>query len=208
MNTSEKILEFYFATNKLKNTLRTGWIYWSVEGVRVESIAEHVFGTLMFAVSVYANSKEFEGLDIEKVALMLALHETEEILIGDITIYDKERLALKKEAGRKAVEKLFKNDNSKKFLDVIAEFEKRETKEAKFAYMCDKMEADLQAFIYRNNFNLKNANPTCLNDKDIKNMMKNGLNRPDEFFLESDKNKYSGTFKDLASYLEKLEKGN
>lgn len=208
MNTSEKILEFYFATNKLKNTLRTGWIYWSVEGVRVESIAEHVFGTLMLAVSVYANSKEFEGLDIEKVALMLALHETEEILIGDITIYDKERLALKKEAGRKAVEKLFKNDNSKKFLDVIAEFEKRETKEAKFAYMCDKMEADLQAFIYRNNFNLKNANPTCLNDKDIKNMMKNGLNRPDEFFLESDKNKYSGTFKDLASYLEKLEKGN
>ena len=206
MNTSEKILEFYFATNKLKNTLRTGWIYWSVEGVRVESIAEHVFGTLMLAVSVYANSKEFEDLDIEKVALMLALHETEEILIGDITIYDKERLALKKEAGRRAVEKLFKNDNSKKFLDVIAEFEKRETKEAKFAYMCDKMEADLQAFIYRNNFNLKNANPTCLNDKDIKNMMKNGLNRPDEFFLESDKNKYSGTFKDLASYLEKLEK--
>ena len=208
MNTSEKILEFYFATNKLKNTLRTGWIYWSVEGVRVESIAEHVFGTLMLAVSVYVNSKEFEDLDIEKVALMLALHETEEILIGDITIYDKERLATKKEAGRKAVEKLFKEGNSKKFLDVIAEFEKRETKEAKFAYMCDKMEADLQAFIYRNNFNLKNANPTCLNDKDIKNMMKNGLNRPDEFFLESDKNKYSGAFKDLAFYLEKLEKGN
>ena len=139
---------------------------------------------------------------------MLALHETEEILIGDITIYDKERLATKKEAGRKAVEKLFKVGNSKKFLDAIAEFEKRETKEAKFAYMCDKMEADLQAFIYRNNFNLKNANPTCLNDKDIKNMMKNGLNRPDEFFLESDKNKYSDTFKDLAFHLEKLEKGN
>lgn len=206
MNTSEKILEFYFATNKLKNTLRTGWIYWSVEGVRVESIAEHVFGTLMLAVSVYANSKEFENLDIEKVALMLALHETEEILIGDITMFDKDRLATKKEAGRKAVEKLFNEGNSKKFLDLIAEFEKRETKEAKFAYMCDKMEADLQAFIYRHNFNLQKANPICLNDENIKKMTKRGLTSVDEFFLESDKNKYTGTFKALAFHLEKLEK--
>lgn len=172
----------------------------------MESIAEHVFGTLMLAVSVYANSKEFENLDIEKVALMLALHETEEILIGDITMFDKDRLATKKEAGRKAVEKLFNEGNSKKFLDLIAEFEKRETKEAKFAYMCDKMEADLQAFIYRHNFNLQKANPICLNDENIKKMTKRGLTSVDEFFLESDKNKYTGTFKALASHLEKLEK--
>ena len=62
----EKILKFYFLSNKLKNTLRTGWKYWAVEGVRVESIAEHVFGTLMLAVSIYSHSKEYEDIDIEK----------------------------------------------------------------------------------------------------------------------------------------------
>ena len=202
----EKILKFYFLSNKLKNTLRTGWKYWAVEGVRVESIAEHVFGTLMLAVSIYSHSKEYEDIDIEKVALILALHETEEILIGDITMFDYDGVKTKKEAGRKAVLELFKDSETDKFLKLIEEFEQGETKEAKFAYMCDKLEADIQAYIYRNNFNMQKVNSTCINDKRIKEMMKRGLDRPDKFFLESDKPKFDGTFLDVANYLEKLEK--
>lgn len=202
----EKILKFYFLSTKLKNTLRTGWKYWAVEGVRVESIAEHVFGTLMLAVSIYSHSKEYEDIDIEKVALILALHETEEILIGDITMFDYDGVKTKKEAGRKAVLELFKDSETDKFLKLIEEFEQGETKEAKFAYMCDKLEADLQAYIYRDNFNMSKVNPTCLKDERIKEMMKRGLDRPDKFFLESDKPKFDGTFLDVANYLEKLEK--
>ena len=193
-------------SNKLKNVIRTGWKYWAVEGVRVESIAEHVFGTLMLAVSIYSHSKEYEDIDIEKVALMLALHETEEILIGDITMFDYDGTKTKKEAGRIAVEKMFEDSECDKFLKVIEEFEGGETKEAKFAYMCDKLEADLQAFIYRDNFNLEHANPICINDDRIKAMIEKGLDRPDKFFLESDKPKFDGTFLDVANYLEKLEK--
>ena len=100
MSEVENILQFYFMSNKLKNTLRTGWKYWSVEGVRVESIAEHIYGTLMLAVSICAHTTL--EIDIERVALMLALHETEEILIGDITIYDGEKYETKKEEGHKA----------------------------------------------------------------------------------------------------------
>ncbi len=203
----EKILKFYMLSNKLKNIIRTGWKYWAVEGdVRLESVAEHVFGTLMLAVSIYAHSDEYEDLDIEKVALMLALHETEEILIGDITMFDYDGTKTKKEAGRIAVEKMFEDSECDKFLKVIEEFEGGETKEAKFAYMCDKLEADLQAYIYRDNFNLKHANPTCINDDRIKAMIEKGLDRPDKFFLESDKPKFDGTFLDVANYLEKLEK--
>lgn len=202
----EKILKFYFLSTKLKNTLRTGWKYWAVEGVRVESIAEHVFGTLMLAVSIYSHSKEYEDIDIEKVALILALHETEEILIGDITMFDYDGVKTKKEAGRKAVLELFKDSETDKFLKLIEEFEQGETKEAKFAYMCDKLEADLQAYIYRDNFNMSKVNPTCLKDERIKEMIKKGLDRPDKFFLESDKPKFDGTFLDVANYLEKLEK--
>ena len=201
----EKILKFYFLSTKLKNTLRTGWKYWAVEGVRVESIAEHVFGTLMLAVSIYSHSKEYEDIDIEKVALMLALHETEEILIGDITMFDYDGTKTKKEAGRKAVLELFKDSETDKFLKLIEEFEQGETKEAKFAYMCDKLEADLQAYIYRDNFNMSKVNPTCLKDERIKEMIKKGLDRPDKFFLDSDKGKYSGVFSDIANKLEKLE---
>ena len=207
-NNCEKILKFYFLSNKLKNTLRTGWKYWAVEGVRVESIAEHVFGTLMLAVSIYSHTKEYEDVDIEKVALILALHETEEILIGDITMFDYEKAATKKVEGRKAVTELFKDSESDKFLKLIEEFESGETKEAKFAYMCDKLEADLQAYIYRNNFNMQKVNSTCINDKRIKEMMKRGLDRPDKFFLDSDKNKYTGAFLDIANHLEKLEQEN
>ena len=202
----EKILKFYFLSNKLKNTLRTGWKYWAVEGVRVESIAEHVFGTLMLAVSIYSHSKEYEDIDIEKVALILALHETEEILIGDITMFDYDGVKTKKEAGRKAVLELFKDSETDKFLKLIEEFEQGETKEAKFAFMCDKLEADLQAYIYRDNFNMSKVNPTCLKDERIKEMIKKGLDRPDKFFLDSDKGKYSGVFSDIANKLEKLER--
>lgn len=202
----EKILKFYFLSTKLKNTLRTGWKYWAVEGVRVESIAEHVFGTLMLAVSIYSHSKEYEDIDIEKVALILALHETEEILIGDITMFDYDGVKTKKEAGRKAVLELFKDSETDKFLKLIEEFEQGETKEAKFAYMCDKLEADLQAYIYRDNFNMSKVNPTCLKDERIKEMIKKGLDRPDKFFLDSDKGKYSGVFSDIANKLEKLER--
>lgn len=203
----EKILKFYMLSNKLKNVIRTGWKYWAVEGdVRLESVAEHVFGTLMLAVSIYAHSDEYEDLDIEKVALMLALHETEEILIGDITMFDYDGTETKKEAGRIAVEKMFEDSECDKFLKVIEEFENGETKEAKFAYTCDKLEADLQAYIYRDNFNLKHANPICINDDRIKAMIEKGLDRPDKFFLESDKPKFDGTFLDVANYLEKLEK--
>ena len=202
----EKILKFYMLSNKLKNVIRTGWKYWAVEGdVRLESVAEHVFGTLMLAVSIYAHSDEYEDLDIEKVALMLALHETEEILIGDITMFDYDGAKTKKEAGRIAVEKMFEDSESDKFLKVIEEFESGETKEAKFAYMCDKLEADLQAYIYRNYFNMDKVNPTCLADDRIKTMRKAGLDRHDKFFLASDKPKFDGAFLDIANYLEKLE---
>lgn len=203
MSDVENILQFYFMSNKLKNTLRTGWKYWSVEGVRVESIAEHIYGTLMLAVSICAHTTL--EIDIERVALMLALHETEEILIGDITIYDGERYETKKEEGHKAVCALFNDSKKDLFLEVIDEFEKGETKEAKFAYMCDKLEADLQAFLYKDHFNLENANKTCLENGDILAMIDKGFRRPDQFFLQNDKEKFEGIFRKIADYLQELE---
>lgn len=208
MDNVEKIFNFYMLANKLKTTLRTGWIHWNVENTRIESVAEHVYGAIMLAVSIYANcGQDFKDLDFEKVALMIAIHETEEIIIGDITIFEYEKIKTKKEEGRKAVQQIFQDCiNKEKFLNIIAEYEDRNTNEAKFAYMCDKLETDIQAYIYRNNYNLKNANSICLNDERILKMNKRGLNRVEQYFFENDKAKFSGIFKEIDDYLKNLEK--
>ena len=155
----EKSFPIYTLGLNVCRALRTGWLHWNVENTRIESVAEHVYGTIMLAVSIYANcGQDFKDLDFEKVALMIALHETEEILIGDITMFEYQKVKNKKEAGRKAVQQIFQDCiNKEKFLNIIAEYEDRNTNEAKFAYMCDKLEADIHAYIYRNNFILEKS---------------------------------------------------
>ena len=204
MSNAQKIIDLYFVTNKLKKVLRQGWLYWQVEETRVESIAEHIYGTLMLAVSICANTHQ--DVNLYKVALMLALHEVEEIVIGDVTMFDSERLVSKKEDGKKAVEEIFKDCiNKNEFLDIISEFEKCETKEAKFAKACDKFEADLQAYLYRNNFNYDKVTDDIYSNSQIQEYMDNGITQTHKMFIENDKKHYYGIFSKLAKYLEELE---
>ena len=142
----KNVVEFYVLCNKLKNVIRTGWKDWGVARERVESVAEHVYGTQMLAIAMWS---EFDyKIDLKKVLTMLALHELEETKIGDLTMFqiDKEK---KKQLGHKAVEEalspLLKGDAIK---DLILEFDEGRTLEAQFAYYCDKLEADLQCKLY------------------------------------------------------------
>ncbi len=197
-------MDLYFVTNKLKTVLRQGWINWQVEGVRVESIAEHIYGTLMLAVSICANTNQ--DVDLNKVALMLALHEVEEIIIGDIAFFDTEKAKTKKEDGKRAVEKVFENcTNKQEFLNIIAEFEDCKTKEAKFAKACDKLEADLQAYLYRNNFNYSKVNPKFYEDERIKDFISRGKTEVHQMFVDNDLKHFDGIFKDLAKTLENMD---
>lgn len=146
MNRCENVLKFYVLCNKLKDVVRTGWKVWEVEKERVESVAEHIYGVQMLAIAMY---KEFNyDLDLEKVLYMLAVHELEEIVIGDLTRFDISS-SEKREKGKKAVSEVLSNlVNSSDIENLIEEFECRETKEALFAYHCDKMECDIQAKLY------------------------------------------------------------
>jgi len=200
-----KILDLYFVTNKLKNVLRQGWLNWQVEGVRVESIAEHIYGTLMLAVSICANTNQ--DVDMYKVSLMLALHEIEEIIIGDIAFFDIERAKTKKEDGKKAVNQIFANCiNKQEFLDIIAEFEECKTKEARFAKACDKLEADLQAYLYRDDFNYNKVNPLFYEDDRIKDFIARGKTKVHQMFIDNDKTYYYGIFNELINELESKDK--
>ncbi|MBQ3502617.1 MAG: HD domain-containing protein [Clostridia bacterium] len=203
MSDTKKILDLYFVTNKLKNVLRQGWLYWKVENARIESIAEHIYGTLMLAISICANTNQ--DVDLYKVALMLALHEIEEIEIGDVTMFDSEKLATKKEDGKRAVEKIFENcANKQEFLNIISEFEQCKTKEAKFAKACDKFEADLQAYLYRNNFAYDKVDKDIYANKQIQEYTANGITQVHQMFINSDMKWYDGIFIELAKELENL----
>lgn len=146
MNKAQKVIKFYNTTNTLKTLIRKGWLNWHVKAERVESVAEHVYATQMLALAMYSEYK-YE-LDIQKVLYMLAIHELEETIIGDLTFKDISKEE-KEKIGHDAVEKILKDLLSgEEIKQLIFEFDEKQTKEAQFAYHCDKLECDLQCKLY------------------------------------------------------------
>jgi len=82
----ESTLKFYKLCNKLKDTIRKGHLIWNVKRKRIESVAEHIYGVQMLALSIYYQFGY--KLNIEKVIYMLAIHELEEIKIGDLAFFE------------------------------------------------------------------------------------------------------------------------
>ena len=146
MTKEENVLRFYVLCNKLKNVIRTGWTDWKVNRDRIESVAEHVYSVQMLAIAM--KSEYQYDIDIDKVIRMLAVHELEEILIGDLTLFqisneEKEKL------GHEAIKNVLKGlIDKEEIINLITEFDERKTKEARFAFYCDKLECDLQAKLY------------------------------------------------------------
>lgn len=132
--------------NSLKNVIRAGWKNWNVDCERVESVAEHVFGVQSLAIAMWSQY-EYE-IDINKVLFMLAIHELEEIIIGDLTLWDitnDEKIMRGHDAVQMILKDLLKKEEIEK---LVHEFDSRQTKEAVFAYHCDKLECDIQSKLY------------------------------------------------------------
>ena len=85
---------------KLQKVIRKGHIYWGVKGDRLESILEHIYGTLILAMGI--ETEYNYKIDFDKILTMLLLHETEEIKIGDLTEWDGVSKEEKKEAKAEA----------------------------------------------------------------------------------------------------------
>ena len=189
-NKIKNVLSFYILCNKLNDVVRTGWKAWNVERDRVESVAEHIYSTQMLAIAMY---KEFDyDLDLEKIIYMLAVHELEEIIIGDLTSYDISREE-KERRGKLAVKDVLKNISNS--LDVEAltiEFSEKKTNEALFAYYCDKLDCDIQAKIYDEegcvDLNKQTNNPYINIDR-VSRLIENNK-KWSEAWIESDRNIY------------------
>ena len=146
MNKEENVIRYYVLCNKLKNIIRTGWKDWNVERERLESVAEHIYGVQMLAIAM--NSEYNYDIDIMKVIMMLAVHELEEIYIGDIAVTDIKHKDKDKEAHEAVAKVLSGLMDKEKIYNLVIEFDEKKTKEAKFAFYCDKLECDLQSRLY------------------------------------------------------------
>ncbi len=146
MSKEQKVINYYVLCNKLKDVIRTGWLDWKVQRERIESIAEHVFGVQMLAIAMKSEYKY--DINIMKVIYMLAIHEIGETIIGDLTqfqISKEEKEKIEHEAVHKILSSLI---DGKQIEELFLEFDAHETKEAMFAYQCDKLECDIQCKLY------------------------------------------------------------
>ena len=199
----KETVKFYALCNKLKNTIRTGWGIWNIKRDRVESVADHVYGTQMLAIAIYYQFNY--NLDLRKILYMLAIHELEEIVIGDL-VFCQISNEEKEIEGMKACENILKDILGKdEILSLVNEFNAKETKEAKFAYHCDKLEADLQAKLYDQEgcFDINNQpNNTIVNDPKVSELLRKEGNLSNAW-IEFDRNKYldDPVFINIIDYL-------
>lgn len=202
-NEAKNVLRYYVLCNRLKNLIRKGWVDWKVKTKRIESVAEHVYGTMMLAIAMKSEYKY--DIDLDKVLKMLAVHETEEIIIGELTLYDIEKEE-KNVIGHKAVEDIFSSlIDKKEYKKLIFEFDERKTDEAKFAYFCDKLECDLQARIYDLNGYMKinhvKKNKLYKKKESVKDLIDSGLSWG-QMWISFGQNRYGydSNFLDVSNF--------
>lgn len=204
----ESTMRFYLLATKLKYKIRSGWneTHWNVNRERLESIAEHIYGTCILALSI---DSEFEtGLDIGKVIKMLVLHELGEVVIGDITPFDnitpEEKMKNEHAAIKEVLGDLIKREE---YFALLLEFDERKTKEAIFAYHCDKLDADIQAKVYQDmgcqNPLDKQENNVVFKSKKVQKMVQDGAKTAFDIWYEWDKSLYSDdeNFSALLDYI-------
>lgn len=184
MSKEENVVNYYVICNKLKNVIRTGWKTWNVKRERLESVAEHIFGVQMLAIAM--KSEYQYDVDIMKVLYMLAIHELGETIIGDLTqfqISNEEKEAIEHSAVHKILSGLIDKDLIE---ELFLEFDSHKTKEAMFAYQCDKLECDLQCKIYdeENCVDLNNQpNNNALNNSIVKGLLDKGYSWSEMWLL-------------------------
>ncbi len=196
-------ISFYTLCSKLKDTIRKGPLTWNANRKRIESVAEHIYGVQMLAIAIYY---QFDyDLDLYKIIYMLAIHELEEIEIGDLAFYETTKED-KLEKGKKATDYILKDLLGKdEISNLLDEYNERKTKEAIFAYHCDKLECDIQMKLYDQEgcFDLNNQpNNPIIELPSVKKVLDSETSISNAW-IEFDRNRYEDdpTFIEIINWL-------
>ncbi len=154
---NEKIIKFYLKASDLKNTIRTGWKEVGIPNDKIESVADHVYGTMVLTIGLVSENDNYSSLNLLKVFKMLIIKELVKIKQGEKSVLSKEE---RTELNRNNIESItngLKIQNE--LLSIYDEFVQQETKEAKFVLCVSKIESDIQAKKYEldGDFTLDNA---------------------------------------------------
>ena len=142
MESKEKqVINYYLLCNRLKTKIRSECLNWKIENGRAESIAEHIYGTQMLAIAM-SQAYDYD-IDLYKVSLMLAIHEIEKTLKKSNFITQ-----LFRSDRKRAIKYAFREIlPSEELEQIMTEYDNRSTKEALFAYQCDRLEIAVQSKI-------------------------------------------------------------
>ena len=144
----QKQLDFIVEIDKVKNILRKSLLF---DGTRNENDAEHSWTISLMAVLL----KEYADFDIdlEKVLVMLLIHDIVEIDAGDTFLYAESRknAHIEEEKAAKRIFGMLNPDQRDYFIGIWQEFESRKTNEARFAAVFDRLEPILQNYINKGN---------------------------------------------------------
>ncbi len=142
------VLNFYLLANQLKDVIRTGWLELKVSKERLESVADHVYGCMIFLIAL--DSEKAIDVDIFRVIKMVIVKELEKVTL--LKEFTPREYPTFEERKRNAYERVSKITNGlmkqDEFMELLEEVYQKETKEAKFVDQLTKIESDAQAKIY------------------------------------------------------------
>jgi putative hydrolase of HD superfamily len=141
----EKQLNFIIEIDKVKNILRKSKLF---DESRFENDAEHSW-TISIMALLLEEYADF-SVNIERIILMLLIHDIVEIDAGDTFLYSEKRDKAH-DNETKAAERIFgllDKDQKEYFIKTWNEFEDQETNDAKFAAIFDRLEPLIQNYVY------------------------------------------------------------
>jgi putative hydrolases of HD superfamily len=133
-------MEFFHAAEKLKIEIRRAC---KSNGLP-ETVAEHSWRLCLMTLVL---SENIDCIDRDKCLKMALIHDLPEALVGDAYRLDPEAQVGRHEIERKALTglvKLLPGSSADEITALWLEFEKRQTREAKFVWLLDRLEVLIQ----------------------------------------------------------------
>jgi len=143
MNT-ETINNIVNILGKFKDLKRSGWLMYKVKNP--ESDAEHSFGVAILAMMLAP-----EGLNKQRCLELALVHDLPEIYAGDITPFDGISKEDKHQREEKAAKQIANEIQLSKLTSLIDEYNTKDTLEARFVSLIDKIETAMSAKYYDQN---------------------------------------------------------
>ena len=204
----ENVINFYLEANKLKDVISTGWKEVCITADKIESVADHIYGTMTLVIGIMSELKGYRDIDFAKIYKMLFVKELVKAKTSERSVLSKEE---KKEVDRESIISMLEPLQIRdELLHLYDEAVAEETKDANFVLYVSKLESDIQAKKYEMDgyFTLENA----LKDieyypEDIKNSIKPQVENASDGWILFDRRYYEGNddFVNLSNKVQSLK---